>query len=213
MPGHFEQALALKVIPVVALERAADAPRLADALVAGGLPCAEITFRTAAAADAIRALAGRADFSVGAGTVLDLEQARRAADSGARFVVSPGLNPKVVRFCRDNGIPVLPGVCTPSDITLAYEMGLQLLKFFPAEAMGGLKTLDALAGPFPMMRFVPTGGIDPRNLRDYLRHPRVAACGGSWMVKAGLIAEGRFADIARLTREAVELARGASGQH
>jgi 2-dehydro-3-deoxyphosphogluconate aldolase/(4S)-4-hydroxy-2-oxoglutarate aldolase len=212
MPGHFEQVLALKVIPVVALERAADAPRLADALAAGGLPCAEITFRTAAAADAIRALAGRADFSVGAGTVLDLEQARRAADSGARFVVSPGMNPKVVRFCRDNGIPVLPGVCTPSDITLAYEMGLELLKFFPAEAMGGLKTLDALAGPFPMMRFVPTGGIDPRNLCDYLRHPRVAACGGSWMVKAGLIAEGRFADIARLTREAVELARGASGQ-
>ncbi len=212
MPGHFEQALALKIIPVVALERAADAPRLADALVAGGLPCAEITFRTAAAADAIRALAGRADFSVGAGTVLDLEQARRAADSGARFVVSPGLNPKVVRFCLDGGIPVLPGVCTPSDITLAFEMGLELLKFFPAEAMGGLKTLDALAGPFPMMRFVPTGGIDPRNLRDYLRHPRVAACGGSWMVKAGLIAEGRFADIARLTREAVELARGASGQ-
>ena len=212
MPGHFEQVLALKVIPVVALERAADAPRLADALVAGGLPCAEITFRTAAAADAIRALAGRADFSVGAGTVLDLEQARRAADSGARFVVSPGLNPKVVRFCLDNGIPVLPGVCTPSDLTLAFEMGLELLKFFPAEAMGGLKTLDALAGPFPMMRFVPTGGIDPRNLRDYLRHPRVAACGGSWMVKAGLIAEGRFADIARLTREAVELARGASGQ-
>ena len=213
MPGHFEQALALKIIPVVALERAADAPRLADALVAGGLPCAEITFRTAAAADAIRALAGRADFSVGAGTVLDLEQARRAADSGATFVVSPGLNPKVVRFCLDDGIPVLPGVCTPSDITLAFEMGLELLKFFPAEAMGGLKTLDALAGPFPMMRFVPTGGIDPRNLRDYLRHPRVAACGGSWMVKAGLIAEGRFADIARLTREAVELARGASGQH
>jgi 2-dehydro-3-deoxyphosphogluconate aldolase/(4S)-4-hydroxy-2-oxoglutarate aldolase len=212
MPGHFEQTLALKIIPVVALERAADAPRLADALVAGGLPCAEITFRTAAAADAIRALAGRADFSVGAGTVLDLEQARRAADSGARFVVSPGLNPKVVIFCLDNGIPVLPGVCTPSDITLAFEMGLELLKFFPAEAMGGLKTLDALAGPFPMMRFVPTGGIDPRNLRDYLRHPRVAACGGSWMVKAGLIAEGRFADIARLTREAVDLARGASGQ-
>jgi len=212
MPGHFEQALALKIIPVVALERAADAARLADALVAGGLPCAEITFRTAAAADAIRALAGRADFSVGAGTVLDLEQARRAADSGATFVVSPGLNPKVVRFCLDGGIPVLPGVCTPSDITLAFEMGLELLKFFPAEAMGGLKTLDALAGPFPMMRFVPTGGIDPRNLRDYLGHPRVAACGGSWMVKAGLIAEGRFADIARLTREAVELARGASGQ-
>lgn len=212
MPGHFAQALALKVIPVVALERAADAPRLADALVAGGLPCAEITFRTAAAADAIRALAGRADFSVGAGTVLDLEQARRAADSGATFVVSPGLNPKVVRFCRDNGIPVLPGVCTPSDITLAYEMGLQLLKFFPAEAMGGLKTLDALAGPFPMMRFVPTGGIDPRNLRDYLGHPCVTACGGSWMVKTALIVEGRFADIARLTREAVDLARGASGQ-
>jgi 2-dehydro-3-deoxyphosphogluconate aldolase/(4S)-4-hydroxy-2-oxoglutarate aldolase len=210
MPGHLEQALALKIIPVVALERAADALPLADALVAGGLPCAEITFRTAAAAEAIRALAGRTGFTVGAGTVLDLEQARRAADSGATFVVSPGLNPKVVRFCLDGGIPVLPGVCTPSDMTLAFEMGLALLKFFPAEAMGGLKTLDALAGPFPMMRFVPTGGIDPRNLAAYLRHPRVAACGGSWMVKASLIAEGRFDEIARLTREAAALAREAA---
>jgi 2-dehydro-3-deoxyphosphogluconate aldolase/(4S)-4-hydroxy-2-oxoglutarate aldolase len=210
MPGHLEQALALKIIPVVALERASDALPLADALVAGGLPCAEITFRTAAAAAAIRALAGRTGFTVGAGTVLELEQARRAADSGATFVVSPGLNPKVVRFCLDGGIAVLPGVCTPSDITIAFEMGLALLKFFPAEAMGGLKTLDALAGPFPMMRFVPTGGIDPRNLTAYLRHPRVAACGGSWMVKANLIAEGRFDEIARLTREAVALVREAA---
>ena len=210
MPGHLEQALALKIIPVVALERAADALPLADALVAGGLPCAEITFRTAAATEAIRALAGRAGFTVGAGTVMDLEQARRAADSGATFVVSPGLNPKVVRFCLDGGIAVLPGVCTPSDMTLAFEMGLALLKFFPAEAMGGLKTLDALAGPFPMMRFVPTGGIDPRNLAAYLRHPRVAACGGSWMVKASLIAQGRFDEIARLTREAVALVREAA---
>lgn len=210
MPGHLEQALALKIIPVVALERASDALPLADALVAGGLPCAEITFRTAAAAAAIRALAGRTGFTVGAGTVLELEQARRAADSGATFVVSPGLNPKVVRFCLDGGIAVLPGVCTPSDITIAFEMGLALLKFFPAEAMGGLKTLDALAGPFPMMRFVPTGGIDPRNLTAYLRHPRVAACGGSWMVKANLIAEGRFDEIARRTREAVALVREAA---
>ncbi len=210
MPGHLEQALALKIIPVVALERASDALPLADSLAAGGLPCAEITFRTPAAAEAIRALAGRTDFTVGAGTVLELEQARRAADSGATFVVSPGLNPKVVRFCLDGGIAVLPGVCTPSDITIAFEMGLALLKFFPAEAMGGLKTLDALAGPFPMMRFVPTGGIDPRNLTAYLRHPRVAACGGSWMVKANLIAEGRFDEIARLTREAVALVRAAA---
>lgn len=210
MPGHLEQALALKIIPVVALERVADALPLAAALVAGGLPCAEITFRSAAAAEAIRALSGRTGFTVGAGTVLDLEQARRAADSGATFVVSPGLNPKVVRFCLDGGIPVLPGVCTPSDITLAYGMGLALLKFFPAEAMGGLKTLDALAGPFPMMRFVPTGGIDPLNLAAYLRHPRVAACGGSWMVKASLIVEGRFDEIARLTREAAALARKAA---
>jgi 2-dehydro-3-deoxyphosphogluconate aldolase/(4S)-4-hydroxy-2-oxoglutarate aldolase len=210
MPGHLEQALALKIIPVVALERASDALPLADALAAGGLPCAEITFRTPAAAEAIGALAGRTGFTVGAGTVLDLEQARRAADSGATFVVSPGLNPKVVRFCLDGGIAVLPGVCTPSDITIAFEMGLALLKFFPAEAMGGLKTLDALAGPFPMMRFVPTGGIDPRNLAAYLRHPRVAACGGSWMVKASLIAQGRFDEIARLTREAVALVREAA---
>jgi 2-dehydro-3-deoxyphosphogluconate aldolase / (4S)-4-hydroxy-2-oxoglutarate aldolase len=213
MPGRFTQILDRRIIPVVALDRAADAARLADALVEGGLPCAEITFRTAAAAEAIRALAGRTDFTVGAGTVLNVEQARIAVDSGAMFVVSPGLNPKVVRYCLDLDIAVLPGVCTPSDITLAFEMGLELLKFFPAEAMGGPKMLDALAGPFPMMRFIPTGGIDPRNLRDYLRHPRVAACGGSWMVKSGLIAEGRYADIARLTREAVALSRQAVPPH
>jgi 2-dehydro-3-deoxyphosphogluconate aldolase/(4S)-4-hydroxy-2-oxoglutarate aldolase len=202
----FEHVLAFKIIPVVALEREADAPALADALVQGGLPCAEITFRTDAAAGAIRALAGRHDFTVGAGTVLTAEQARQAMDCGAAFVVAPGLSPTVVRLCRERDVPVLPGVCTPSDITLAHEKGLDLLKFFPAEAFGGVKTLDALGGPFPKVRFVPTGGIGPGNLREYLRHPRVAACGGSWMVAPKLIAAGRFDEVARLSQEAVRIA-------
>jgi 2-dehydro-3-deoxyphosphogluconate aldolase/(4S)-4-hydroxy-2-oxoglutarate aldolase len=207
MNDDFRRALEMRLIPVVEIHDADLAGPLAEALEAGGLPCAEITFRTAAAAESIRRLSGRSGFSVGAGTVLNLAQARLAADSGARFIVSPGLNPRVVAFGREKSIPVLPGVCTPTDVTAAFELGLNLLKFFPAEAYGGLKTLTALSAPFPMIRFVPTGGIDAANLADYLRHSKVAACGGSWMVKSDLIAGRRFAEIAERTRQAVAIVK------
>jgi 2-dehydro-3-deoxyphosphogluconate aldolase/(4S)-4-hydroxy-2-oxoglutarate aldolase len=209
MNENFRRVLSMRVIPVVEIHDPDLARPLAEALCEGGLPCAEITFRTEAAAESIRRLADLTGFVVGAGTVLNAGQARQAVDNGAAFIVSPGLNPHVVAFCAQRGVPGLPGVCTPSDITAAFEMGLHLLKFFPAEALGGLKVLNAISAPFPMMRFVPTGGIDAGNLPAYLRHPKVAACGGSWMVKSKLIAERRFAEIARLTREAAVLAEKA----
>ena len=195
-----------KIIPVVAIQDAGDALPLADALIRGGLPCAEITFRTAAAASAIKAVAQRGDILVGAGTVLNVEQVKQAVDAGATFIVAPGFNPKVVAYCIDIGIPVTPGVSNPTDIEMALDFGLEILKFFPAEAFGGLKTLKAMSAPYTMMRFIPTGGIGPGNVLDYLKHPKVAACGGSWMVKSDLIAAGQFERITELTREAVAIA-------
>jgi len=197
----------LKLVPVVAIHDAAHAPALADALVAGGLGCAEITFRTAAAPEAIKAMASRDDMLVGAGTVLDIEQAKQAVDCGARFLVSPGTNPKVVAWAVDRGVPITPGVATPSDIDLAMSFGLDVLKFFPAEAFGGLKTLKAIAAPYGMVRFIPTGGISAANLGEYLAFKPVLACGGSWMVKNEMIAAGQFDRITELTREAVAIAR------
>ncbi len=196
----------LKLVPVVVIEDAKDSGPLADALAAGGLPCAEVTFRTSAAPEAIRTMAARGDLLVGAGTVLTVDQVKAAVDAGARFIVSPGVNPKVVGYCVDEGIPVTPGVCTPTDIETALGFGLEVVKFFPAEALGGLKLLKAMSAPYGMMRFIPTGGINAPNLPGYLAFPKVLACGGSWMVKKDLIAAGRFDEIARLTREAVEIA-------
>jgi 2-dehydro-3-deoxyphosphogluconate aldolase/(4S)-4-hydroxy-2-oxoglutarate aldolase len=195
-----------RIIPVVAIQDVGHALPLADALIRGGLPCAEITFRTAAAAAAIEAIAKRGDIDVGAGTVLKVDQVKQAVDAGATFIVSPGFNPKVVGYCIDNGIPVTPGVSNPTDIEMALDFGLEILKFFPAEAFGGLKTLKAMSAPYTMMRFIPTGGIGPDNVLDYLKHPKVAACGGSWMVKSDLIAGGQFERITELTREAVAIA-------
>ena len=205
MPINFQQALQKRIIPVVAIHDAENAHPLADSLIEGGLPCAEITFRTEAAEAVIATLSKRGDIFVGAGTVLNIEQAKAAMDAGAGFIVSPGFSEKVVEFCLDHSLPVTPGVCTPTDIQKALEFGLTLVKFFPAQAMGGLKTLKALSGPFTMMAFIPTGGINSQNLGDYLSHPRVPAVGGSWMVKSSLIAEGRFEEITRLTREAMTL--------
>ncbi len=196
----------LKLVPVVVIEDAKDSGPLADALAAGGLPCAEITFRTAAAPEAIKTMAARGDLLVGAGTVLTVDQVKSAVDAGARFIVSPGTKPKVVGYCVEKGIPVTPWVCTPTDIETALGFGLEVVKFFPAEALGGLKLLKALSAPYGMMRFIPTGGINASNLPGYLAFPKVLACGGSWMVKKDLIAAGRFDEIARLTREAVEIA-------
>jgi 2-dehydro-3-deoxyphosphogluconate aldolase/(4S)-4-hydroxy-2-oxoglutarate aldolase len=195
----------LGVIPVVAIDKATDAMPLADTLITGGLACAEITFRTAAAPDAIRMMAGRGDILVGAGTVLTVDQVKTALDAGARFIVSPGFNPKVAEYCVANDIAFTPGVCTPSDIEAALAFGLDVLKFFPAEAFGGLKTLKAMSGPYTTVRFVPTGGINPGNLSAYLGFSKVMACGGTWIAKAALISEGRFDEILENVKEALRI--------
>jgi 2-dehydro-3-deoxyphosphogluconate aldolase/(4S)-4-hydroxy-2-oxoglutarate aldolase len=195
----------IKIIPVIAMNNAADAGPLADALVAGGLPCAEITFRTAAGADAVKVMAERGDILVGAGTVLKVDQVKQAVDNGASFIVSPGFNPKVVKYCVDNGISITPGCSNPTDLEMALDFELEVVKFFPAEAFGGLKTLKAMSAPYNMLRFIPTGGISPDNILDYLRFNKVVACGGSWMVKSALINDGKFDEIKNLTTEAVAL--------
>lgn len=197
------------IVPVVVIEDAADAVPLCKALSDGGLPIAEITFRTAAAEEAIRrATAELPDMLIGAGTVLTTEQAQQAIDAGAQFIVSPGFNPAVVDFCAEKGVPITPGCSNPTDIEMALGSGLEVVKFFPAEAFGGLKTLKAISAPYGMMRFVPTGGIDASNINEYLAFGKVLACGGSWMVKADLIRTGDFAAITRLTREAVSIMLG-----
>jgi 2-dehydro-3-deoxyphosphogluconate aldolase/(4S)-4-hydroxy-2-oxoglutarate aldolase len=206
MNDQFKAALAKRIIPVVAIHDAMDADPLADALIKGGLPSAEITFRTEAAEDAIKAMARRGDITVGAGTVLSVEQAQKALDAGACFVVAPGLNPKVVRFCQDHDVPVAPGVATPTDIETALDLGLTTLKFFPAEAFGGLKTLKAISAPYQAVNFIPTGGLNANNFEDYLKFPKVAAVGGSWIVKSDVIANGKFDKITRLTKEAAKIA-------
>lgn len=202
-----EQISEKKIVPVVKLERAFDAVPLGEALSAGGLPIAEITFRTDAAEESIRAL--KKDFPqmiVGAGTVINISQAERALDAGASFLVSPGMSRQVIEFALRNRLPVFPGACTPSDIMIALEYELPVVKFFPAKQYGGLSTIKALAAPFPGIKFMPTGGIGASNLQDYLSFGRIIACGGSWMVKDSLIREGNYTEITRLTAEAVSLA-------
>jgi len=207
MPTALEEVLQMKIVPVVAIHDAGHSDALADALIEGGLPCAEITFRTAAAAVAIRTMAKRGDMLVGAGTVLTIDQVKLAVDAGARFMVAPGLNPRVVGYCQERNIPITPGVATPTDIETALDLGLKILKYFPAEAFGGLKTLKAISAPYTALKFIPTGGINAGNVVAYLEHPKVVACGGSWMVKSALIAGGQFDKIASLTREAVNLVK------
>lgn len=194
----------LAIVPVAVIENVKDAVPLCRALKEGGLPIAEITFRTAAAEDAIRAVASElSEVLVGAGTVLTTQQAEKAIMAGAQFIVSPGLNPAVVKFCLERGVPITPGCCTPTDIEAALGLDLEVVKFFPAEAFGGIKTLKAISAPYRMMKFIPTGGINAANLNDYLSFGKVLACGGSWMVKSELIKSGNFEEITRLTREAV----------
>jgi 2-dehydro-3-deoxyphosphogluconate aldolase/(4S)-4-hydroxy-2-oxoglutarate aldolase len=193
----------MKLIPVVVIEDAADARPLAEALIEGGLPCAEVTFRTAAAPQAIAAMSQLPGLLLGAGTVLTVDQAKQAVDSGAEFIVTPGFNPDVVGYCVDNDIPITPGVCTPTGIEAALGFGLNVVKFFPAEAYGGLATLKAISGPYPMMKFIPTGGISVANIGTYLAFEKVLACGGSWIVKKDMIAAKKFDAIAELTRYAV----------
>lgn len=193
------------LVPVVVLEDAKDAAPLAEALCAGGLPCAEVTFRTEAAEESIRIMSREfPQMLIGAGTVLTTEQVDRAVDAGARFIVSPGLNPKVVEHCLKKGVAVTPGTSNPSDVETAIEMGLEAVKFFPAEPSGGLEMIKAMAAPYTKMKFMPTGGVSIENLNRYLSFSRILACGGSWMVRGELIREGKFHEIERLTREAVQ---------
>jgi 2-dehydro-3-deoxyphosphogluconate aldolase/(4S)-4-hydroxy-2-oxoglutarate aldolase len=204
-----DSLLARRVIPVVVVRDVAVAEPLGGALAAGGLPVAEVTFRTAAAEAAIRVLA-RTDLLVGAGTVLRPEQVDRAVEAGARFVVTPGFSAEVVSRCAELGLPVVPGVATPSEVMAALAHGLDVLKLFPAEVAGGTALLRALAGPFPDVRFVPTGGVSAATMTDFLRAPGVAAVGGSWMVSPSLLEAGDFAEVTRLTAEAVSLAEAAA---
>jgi len=198
----------LKLVPVVVLDDAKDAAPLAEALIEGGLPCAEVTFRTAAAADSIKAMSVYPELCLGAGTVLSVDQVKQAVDCGARYIVTPGFNPKVVGYCVENNIPICPGVCGPTEIEMGLEFGLEVMKFFPAEAYGGLKTLKAICAPYNMVKFIPTGGIGPGNVCSYLAFNKVFACGGSWMVAKDLVTAGNFEEIAKLTKEAVALVSG-----
>jgi 2-dehydro-3-deoxyphosphogluconate aldolase/(4S)-4-hydroxy-2-oxoglutarate aldolase len=201
---------ALRIVPVIALENSDAALDLGRALADNGLPAAEITFRTAAASETIRRLrAAHPDMLIGAGTVLNRAQVEQARAAGADFIVSPGLNPNTVLACRELAIPIIPGVNNPSAIEQALELGLNALKFFPAEPSGGVRMIKALLGPYPQLRLMPTGGIGPANIREYLSIPQVLACGGSWMVAEELLRAGNWSEVGRLTREAVELVSGA----
>jgi len=197
---------AARLVPVVVLDDAASAAPLAEALAAGGLPVAEVTFRTAAAVESIRAMSANPDMLVGAGTVLTPEQVDAAVDAGASYIVSPGLSVPVVRRCAERGVLALPGAVTATEVQAALSEGLTAVKFFPAATSGGAPAIKALSAPFGDLRFVPTGGIGPANLSDYLSIEAVLAVGGSWMVPRSDIAAGDFAKVTSLTAEAVALA-------
>ena len=196
-----------RLMPVIALDSVDDAKPLGDALLAGGLPTAEITFRTAAAEASIRTLAKNPNMLVGAGTVLDVDTVKRAVDAGAKFIVSPGFSSKVVSYCVSNKIPITPGCITPTDIQAAIEHGITTVKFFPAETFGGIKAIKALAAPFGQMKFIPTGGITEKQLADYLSFKPVLAVGGSWFVAKDLINGKKFDEITKLTAQAVKVAK------
>ena len=195
----------LGIVPVIVLDDPELAAPLAGALAGGGLPCAEVTFRTARAAEVLAVMAADPRLLAGAGTVLTVEQVDAAIAAGASYIVTPGYSREVVRACQERGVPVIPGVATPTEIQMALRDGVTLVKFFPAEAIGGTRALSAMAGPFPGLRFIPTGGISPANLGDYLTLPSVAAVGGSWMASASLLREQRWAEVSRLAAEAVAM--------
>jgi len=209
-----EKIFKLGIVPVIVLNNSKDAAPLAKALCDGGLPCAEVTFRTEAAEDSIRIMAEAfPDMLVGAGTVLTTEQVDRAMAAGAKFIVSPGLNPKVVKYCVGKGFTIIPGCTNPSDIEQAIECGLEVVKFFPAEASGGVNMIKAMAAPYTKMKFMPTGGINAKNLNTYLDFNKIIACGGSWMVNNDLIKSGDFEGITALTNEAVSSMLGFDVAH
>lgn len=201
-----EKVHEIGIVPVVVLEDSKDAKPLAEALIAGGLPCAEVTFRTAGAAESIRIMSSEfPEMLVGAGTVLTTEQVDEAVAAGAKFIVSPGLNPRIVKYCVERGILIIPGCANPSDIEQALENGLEVVKFFPAEQIGGLPLIKAMAAPYTGVKFMPTGGINAKNVSSYLEYPRIVACGGSWMVSSDLVKAGDFKKVTELSKEAVEL--------
>ena len=204
-----EELRKIRLVPVVVIEDAAQATPLAEAIVSGGLSCVEITLRTDEALTALGTMAARSDLLVGAGTVLTLDQAKAAVDRGARFIVSPGMSPSLVDWCLARQVPIIPGCATATEIQLALERGLDTVKFFPAEQLGGVKMLATLAAVFQNMHFMPTGGISPNNLLDYLALSQVVACGGSWLVRTNWLREKRFDDIRREIGRAVELLQAA----
>ncbi len=200
------------VVPVVVLNDAKDAAPLAKALCEGGLPCAEVTFRTEAAEESIRIMSEQfPEMLIGAGTVLTIDQVDRAVGAGAKFIVSPGFDPEIVDYCISKNIVVLPGCVTPSEVIQAVKRGLEVIKFFPAEQYGGVATLKALSAAFPKARFMPTGGVSAKNLAEYLGFKKIVACGGSWMVKGDLVAAGEFDKIKEMTAEAVALVKEIRG--
>lgn len=202
-----EKFSAFGIIPVVVLEKTKDAAPLAKALTEGGLPCAEVTFRTDTAEESIKIMASEyPDMFVGAGTVLTIEQVDRAVAAGAKFIVSPGFDSEIVDYCLSKEIPVFPGCVTPSEVAQAVKRGLKVVKFFPAEQFGGVATIKAIAAPYVGLKFMPTGGINAKNLESYLSCDKIVACGGSWMVKGDLIKAGKFDEIKTMTEEAVKLA-------
>jgi 2-dehydro-3-deoxyphosphogluconate aldolase / (4S)-4-hydroxy-2-oxoglutarate aldolase len=197
------------IVPVVKIDDIKSAIPLGEALTAGGLPIAEITFRTACAEEAIQSMTKTLpQMLIGAGTVLSVDQVKKAVDAGAGFIVSPGFNPKVVGYCVENDIPITPGCSNPTDIEMALEFGLDTVKFFPAETSGGIAALKAMSAPYGMIKFIPTGGINEKNLGSYLSFNKVLACGGSWMVDQALIASNNFEQITKLTKEAVAIMLG-----
>ena len=202
----FDQFHSIGIIPVLEIDSAERAMPLAEALLAGGLPVAEVTLRTDAALDSIRAMAREAPaILVGAGTVINREQAQAARDAGAQFLVCPGMSEEVVNWAQEHQLPVLAGAITPTEMIRGISLGLNTLKFFPAEALGGLTAIKAMSDPFPQLRFIPTGGIRLENAADYLRHEKIHAIGGSWMAKRGMIAEGNYDEITRLAKQASDL--------
>ena len=213
MDARLPPIVAHSLIPVVVIDDADSAPGLADALVAGGLPVAEVTFRTAAAADTIKILAERGDITVGAGTVRSVAQVDQAVDAGATFIVSPGLRADIVLRAQEAGVPVLPGAVTPSEILQAEELGLKSVKFFPANVYGGAAALKSLSAPFGDISFIPTGGVSAANLAEFLVLPCVPAIGGSWMVPAKAVDNGEFDKVETLTRDAMSLVAELTGGH
>ena len=200
------------IVPVGVLNDSKDAEPLADALCEGGLACAEVTFRTKAAAESIKIMSEKhPEMLVGAGTVLTVEQVDEAVAAGAKFIVSPGLNSEVVKYCLDKNIAITPGVVTPSEMEQAIELGLNIVKFFPAEPSGGLSMIKAVSAPYTMLKFMPTGGINPGNVKEYLKSDKIFACGGSWMVKGDLVDAGDFDKIKELTKEAADIVKEIRG--